>query len=144
MTIIKIGALINEGAIDPNVLTTEQIEAAKETMIKAKPQPRNFWDSNQDEPSTTSSTATSGRPTCGPTATTTIKNSPKMKDVDVRYMWPKEGRLAWVCGFVLHANSERPGRRTLVVAAANTPDAAAALTDNFQYGGGAAGRRHDR
>ena len=34
----------------------------------------------------------------------------KLKDVDVRYMWPKEGRLAWVCGFVLHANTERPGR----------------------------------
>ena len=50
-------------------------------------------------------------------------------------MWPKEGRLAWVCGFVLHANSERPGRATLAVAAANTPAAAAALTDNFQYGG---------
>jgi spermidine/putrescine-binding protein len=50
-------------------------------------------------------------------------------------MWPKEGRLAWVCGFVLHANSERPGRATLAVAAANTPAAAAALTDNFAYGG---------
>ena len=41
VTIIKIGALINAGEpIDPNKLTTEQIEAAKETMIQAKPQIR--------------------------------------------------------------------------------------------------------
>ena len=63
-----------------------------------------------------------------------VKNHPKMKDVDVRYMWPKEGRLAWVCGFVLNAQTERPGRSTLVVAAANTPAVAASLTDVFQYG----------
>ena len=49
VTIIKIGALINAGEpIDPNELTSEQIQAAKETMIKAKPQIRNFWSDNQD------------------------------------------------------------------------------------------------
>jgi hypothetical protein len=31
VAIIKIGQLINEGAVDPNVMTTEQIAAAKET-----------------------------------------------------------------------------------------------------------------
>ena len=58
----------------------------------------------------------------------------KLKGVDVRYMWPKEGRLAWTCGFVLHAATEQPGRSTLAVAAANTPKAAASLTDIFAYG----------
>ena len=64
-----------------------------------------------------------------------------MAGVDVRYMWPKEGRLAWVCGFVLHAHSRAPGPATLAVAAANTPEVAASLTDDFQYAVGAAGRR---
>ncbi len=134
VTMIKIGAIINEGAIDPNALTTEQIQAAKETMIKAKPNLRNFWDNNQgnQDDFINGNTWVSYM---WPDGYYNVKNSPKMKDVDVRYMWPKEGRLAWVCGFVLHANSERPGRSTLVVAAANTPAAAAALTDNFQYGG---------
>jgi spermidine/putrescine transport system substrate-binding protein len=134
VTIIKIGALINEGAIDPNKLTTEQIQAAKETMIKVKPNLRNFWDNNQaniDDFINGNLWATY----MWPDGYYQALNAPKLKDVEVRYMWPKEGRLAWVCGFVLHSQSERPGRSTLVVAAANTPAASAALTDNWQYGG---------
>ena len=82
VTIIKIGALINEGAIDPNMLTTEQIQAAKETMKKAKPNIRNFWSSNTDTIRTTSSTATSGPTYMWPDGYWKIKNHPKMKDVD--------------------------------------------------------------
>jgi spermidine/putrescine transport system substrate-binding protein len=133
VTIIKIGALINAGEpIDPNALTSEQIQASKETMIsQVKPNLRNFWDNNQgniDDFINGNLWATYVWPDGYYQAKT------KLKDVDVRYMWPKEGRLAWVCGFVLGANTERPGRSTLAVAAANTPQAAAALTDNFQYG----------
>jgi len=134
VTMIKIGAIINEGAIDPNALTSEQIQASKETMIKAKPNLRNFWDNNQgnQDDFINGNTWVSYM---WPDGYYNVKNSPKMKDVDVRYMWPKEGRLAWVCGFVLHAATKQPGRATMVVAAADTPAAAAALTDNFQYGG---------
>ena len=132
VTIIKIGALINAGEpIDPNVLTSDQIAAAKETMITAKPNIRNFWDNNQgniDDFVNGNLWATYMWPDGYYQAKT------KLKDVDVRYMWPKEGRLAWVCGFVLGANTERPGRASLAIAAADTPEAAAALTDNFQYG----------
>ena len=56
-------------------------------------------------------------------------------------MWPKEGRLAWVCGFVLNSQSERPGRSTLAVAAANTPEVGAWLIDDYQYTSAAAERR---
>ena len=134
VTIIKIGALINAGEpIDPNKLNSEQIEAAKQTMIEAKPNIRNFWDNNQgniDDFINGNVWATY----VWPDGYLQALNHEKLKGVDVRYMWPKEGRLAWVCGFVLHSATERPGRTTLAVAAANTPAAAAALTDNFAYG----------
>jgi spermidine/putrescine transport system substrate-binding protein len=134
VTIIKIGALINAGEpIDPNVLTSDQIAAAKETMTKAKPNLRNFWTNNTGN----HDDFINGNIWVSymwPDGYYKVKNHPKLKDADVRYMWPKEGRLAWVCGFVLHANTERPGRSTLVVAAADAPSAAAALTDVFQYG----------
>ena len=69
ITIIKIGALINAGEpIDPNKLTSDQIEAAKETMIEAKPQIRNFWDNNQGNIDDFINGNLWG-PTCGRTAT---------------------------------------------------------------------------
>jgi spermidine/putrescine transport system substrate-binding protein len=133
VTIIKIGALINEGAIDPNKLTSDQIQAAKETMIQAKPNIRTFWSNNQDNINDFIN-GNVWATYMWPDGYWQALNHEKLKGVDVRYMWPKEGRLAWVCGFVLHANTEQPGRATLAVAAADTPEAAAALTDNFQYG----------
>ncbi|MCC6224605.1 MAG: extracellular solute-binding protein [Thermoleophilia bacterium] len=135
IAIIKIGALINAGEpINPNQLTTEQIQAAKETMIKAKPQIRTFWGAQAD----TVNDFVNGNlwaTYTWPDGYWSIKNHEKMKDVEVRYMWPKEGRLAWVCGLVLHAQTEQPGRATMAVAATNTPAASAALTDVYQYGG---------
>jgi spermidine/putrescine-binding protein len=59
-----------------------------------------------------------------------------MKDRNIKYMQPTQGRLAWVCGMVLSANTKQPGRASLAMAAANTPAAAAALTDDFQYASG--------
>lgn len=134
VAIIKIGALINAGApIDPNVLTTEQIQAAKETMIQVKPNLRNFWGAQTD----TINDFVNGNlwaTYTWPDGYWKIKNHAKMKDVEIRYMQPKEGRLAWVCGFVLNSQSERPGRAHAAVAAANTPEVGAWLTDVYQYG----------
>jgi spermidine/putrescine transport system substrate-binding protein len=134
ITIIKIGALINAGEpIDPNALTTDQIQAAKETMIQAKPQIRNFWSNNQDNINDFIN-GNVWATYMWPDGFWQAKNHEKLKGVDVRYMWPKEGRLGWVCGFVLNALSERPGRATLAVAAADTPAVGAWLTDTWQYG----------
>ncbi len=94
--------------INPNKLTTEQIQAAKETMIKAKPQIRTFWGSQSD----TVNDFVNGNlwaTYTWPDGYWGIKNHEKMKDVEVRYMSPKEGRLAWVCGLVLHAEAAQPG-----------------------------------
>jgi spermidine/putrescine transport system substrate-binding protein len=135
VSIIKIGALINAGGPkDPNALTSDEIQASKETMMKAAKNLRNFWTSQTD----TENDFINGNiwaTYVWPDGYWKIKNHPKMKGIDIQYMWPKEGRLAWVCGFVLSKDTKVPGRATTAVAAANTPAVAAWLTDAFQYGG---------
>ncbi len=134
VSIIKIGHLINEGGpSDPNTLTTEQINAAAETMKKVAPNLRNFWASQTD----TVNDFVNGNVDMTyvwPDGYWKIKNHAKMKGVPIEYMWPKEGRLAWVCGLVLGAETKVPGRATSAVAAANTPKVGAWLTDAYQYG----------
>ncbi|MGI9187867.1 MAG: ABC transporter substrate-binding protein [Gaiellales bacterium] len=133
--IIKIGFLINEGAVDPNVLTSDQIAKAKETALKIKPNLRNYWTSQTD----TVNDFVNGNLVATytwPDGYWKIKNHPKMKDRNIKYMQPTQGRLAWVCGMVLSAATKNPGIASTAMASANTPAAGAALTDNFQYSSG--------
>ena len=132
VAIIKIGNLINEGAVDPNVMTTEQIAAAKETALKIKPNLRNYWTSQTD----TVNDFINGNLVATytwPDGYWKIKNHPKMKGRNIKYMQPTQGRLAWVCGMVLSSTTKQPGRASLAMASANTPAAGAGLTDYFQY-----------
>jgi len=130
--IVKIGHLINKGAVDPNVMTTEEIAAAKETAIKVKANLRNYWTSQTD----TVNDFLNGNLVATytwPDGYWKIKNDPKMKDRNSKYMQPTQGRLAWVCGMVLSSATKQPGRATLAMASSNTPQAGADLTDVFQY-----------
>jgi spermidine/putrescine-binding protein len=100
--------------------------------MKWKPNLRNYWTSQTD----TVNDFVNGNLVATytwPDGYWKIKNHPKMKGRNIKYMWPSEGRLAWVCGFVLSAATKQPGRASLALASANTPTAGAALTDNFQY-----------
>ena len=102
-------------------------------MKKIAPNLRNFWASQTD----TVNDFVNGNidmTYTWPDGYWNIKNHEKMKGVPIEYMWPKEGRLAWVCGLVLGAGSKVPGRATSAVAAANTPAVGAWLTDVYQYG----------
>ncbi len=130
--IIKIGFLINEGAVDPNVQTTEQLAASKETALKVKLNLRNYWTS-QTETVNDFVNGNLDATYTWPDGYWKIKNHPKMKGRNIKYMQPTQGRLAWVCGTVLSAATKQPGRATLAMAATNTPAAGAALTDIFQY-----------
>ncbi|MFM8611506.1 MAG: PotD/PotF family extracellular solute-binding protein [Actinomycetota bacterium] len=130
--IIGMSHMMNEGAVDPNVLTTEQIAAAKETALKWKPNLRNYWTSQTD----TVNDFVNGNllvTYTWPDGYWRIKNHPKMEGRNIKYMQPKEGRGAWVCGMVLGAGTAQPGRAQLAMASTNTPAAAAKLTDVFQY-----------
>ena len=132
VAIIKIGHLINKGAVDPNVMTQEEIDAAKETALKIKPNLRNYWTSQTDTVNDFVNGNLDATYTW-PDGYWKIKNHPKMKGRNIKYMQPTQGRLAWVCGMVLNAATKQPGRATLAMAAANTPAAGAGLTDFFQY-----------
>jgi len=133
VSIIKIGHLINVGKpVNPNVLTQDEINAAADTMKQIAPNLRNFWGSETD----TVNDFVNGNidmTYTWPDGYWRIKTDPKMKGVPIEYLQPKEGRLAWVCGLVLGANTKQPGRATSAVAAANTPKTAAWLTDAYQY-----------
>ncbi len=95
------------GRLDPNALTSEQIQASKETMIQAKPQIRNFWSGNQDNIDDFIN-GNVWATYMWPDGYCQAIDHEKLAGVDVRYMWPKEGRLAWVCGFVLHSAQRAP------------------------------------
>ena len=132
VAIIKIGHLINKGAVDPNKMTQADIDAAKATAMKIKPNLRNYWTSQTD----TVNDFVNGNLMATytwPDGYWKIKNHPKMKGRNIKYMQPTQGRLAWVCGMVLSAATKQPGRASLAMASANTPKAGAALTDDFQY-----------
>jgi spermidine/putrescine-binding protein len=134
VAIIKIGHLINEGAVDPNVQTTEQIAAAKETALKIKPNLRNYWTSQTDTVNDFVNGNLDATYTW-PDGYWKIKNHPKMKGRNIKYMQPVEGRMVWVCGMVLNAQSQQPGRSMLAMASTGTPQASANLTDLYQYAG---------
>ena len=130
--IIEYAALANRGAKDPIRLSVEEIAAAKETALQMKQNVRTYWTAQTDAVND----FVNGNIVIAatwPDGYWKIKNHPKMKGRNIKYMQPKEGRLSWICGMVLNASSERPGRSMLAMASANTPAAGAALTDNFQY-----------
>ena len=133
-SIIGMSHMMNEGAVDPSTLNTEQIAAAKETALKWKPNMRNYWTSQTDAVNDFVNGNLLVTYTW-PDGYWRIKNHPKMEGRNIKYMQPKEGRGAWVCGMVLGASTTQPGRATMAIASANTPQAAASLTDVFQYAG---------
>ena len=132
--VIAIAALANRGAKNPIVLTLDEIAAAKETAFKMKANVRNYWTSQND----TVNDFVNGNivmTSTWPDGFWKIKNHPKMKDRNIKYMQPVEGRLVWVCGMVLSAATEQPGRAMVAMASTGTPQASADLTDYFQYAG---------
>jgi spermidine/putrescine-binding protein len=53
---------------------------------------------------------------------------------DAEYMQPQEGRLGWVYGYVLSAQTERPGLAHEMMKAALSPATMATLVNTFAYG----------
>ena len=130
--IIEIASLINRGAKDPTVLTTDELAAAKETAMKIKANLRNFWTSENDAVND----FVNGNVVIAQVWNAGywhIKTHPKMKGRNIKYMQPVEGRLVWVCGTILSAASKQPGRAMTAMASIDTPQAGAALTNDFAY-----------
>ena len=130
--IIEIAALINRGAKDPTVLNADELAAAKETAMKIKANLRNFWTSENDAVND----FVNGNVVIAQVWNAGywhIKTHPKMKGRNIKFMQPVEGRLVWVCGTILSAASKQPGRAMTAMASIDTPQAGAALTNDFAY-----------
>lgn len=123
---------MNEGNVDPYVISTEQIAAAKETAFTWKANMRNYWSAENDaiEDFVNGNVVVTY---AWPGGYWRIKNHPKMKGRNIKYMQPLEGRGVWICGMVLTKTATRPGRAMLAMASANRPQVAADLTDIYQY-----------
>jgi spermidine/putrescine transport system substrate-binding protein len=133
--IIQVGGLIN-GVSDPNKMSSEEIEAAKQTMLKAKKNIRTFW-TNQTE-AVQEMVAGNLDITYGwPDAWYNVKAG--LPNADVQYLDPVEGRLAWVCGYVLMKDTPRAGLAHQFVSSIPTPENALALMDNYYYGAAGGG-----
>ncbi len=133
--IIQVGGLIN-GVSDPNKMSSEEIEAAKQTMLKAKKNIRTFW-TNQTE-AVQEMVAGNLDITYGwPDAWYNVKA--QLPNADVQYLDPVEGRLAWVCGYVLMKDTPRAGLAHQFVSSIPTPENALALMDNYYYGAAGGG-----
>jgi len=134
--IIQVGGLIN-GVADPNKMSSEEIEAAKQTMLKAKKNIRTFWTVQSD--AVAEMIAGNLDITYGwPDAWFNVKDG-LPPEADVQYLDPVEGRLAWVCGYVLMKDTPRPGLAHEFVECIPTTENAVALMDNYYYGAAGGG-----
>jgi spermidine/putrescine transport system substrate-binding protein len=104
VAVIKIGGLLN-GIKDPNNMNQTQINAARDTMIKAvqSGQIRDFWD---NEPKAIQDFEGGDIWVTYAWPDTFVQIKAKMKKVPLVYMRPKEGSLSWVCSFVLAKNAK--------------------------------------
>jgi spermidine/putrescine transport system substrate-binding protein len=137
VAIIKVGGLIN-GVADPNKMTSDEIEAAKNTMLEIRPNLRNFWASETD--AIKDFTEGNVWVTYGwPGTFTQIRDNKKMKGVPIEYMQPDEGRLGWVCAYIQHAESKLPAIAHEMMKVAISPKTSANLINLYAYGAAGGG-----
>ena len=134
VTIIKIGGAHQRGRADrPERAHAEQIQAAKETMIEAKPKIlRNFWDNQNGHDQRLRQRQRLGH--LHVARRLLQDQEPQEDEGRRRQVHVAEGGPPRL-GLRVRAQlpSRAPGPRDAAVAAANTPEVAAWLTDDFQY-----------
>lgn len=136
VAITKIGGLINKGPVNPHDLTPEDIEASKETMKKAAKNIRNFWTSEADA----IKDMVNGNidiTYAWPGTWYQIRAGLEEKGVDpnvVQYIQPSQGRLGWVCGFVLAKDTKVPGSAHAMMSQSLSVPAMTYLINAYYYG----------
>jgi spermidine/putrescine transport system substrate-binding protein len=117
------------GADDPFNMTDEELDAVKALFIEAKPAVRNLWNAQTDMENDFAA---------GNVWITYAWPSSwvgmKAKGLEVEYMEPKEGRLAFNCGFSLFAGTENWHHAHQYVDAWASPESGLWLVNNYAYG----------
>jgi spermidine/putrescine transport system substrate-binding protein len=111
-------------------LTTDQLAQAKDTLLQQKPLNKFYWESEYDQmqPAIKSGTvwiAYSWQDTLV---------SMKAAKVPVGFMNPRQGRLSWLCGFMLGANTKNYYHAHAYVESFINRKSCAQMTNLFYYG----------
>jgi spermidine/putrescine-binding protein len=117
------------GVEDPWNMSDEELDEAKDFLISKKGLCRNFWSSQTD---------LDGDIAAGNVwiayAWAGSYVAAKDADLDVVYSDPKEGRLAWNCGFVLMKDTENFRHAHEFVDAWSSKESAEWIINNYAYG----------
>jgi spermidine/putrescine transport system substrate-binding protein len=117
------------GADNPFNMTDEELDAVKALFIEAKPAVRNFWNAQTDMENDFA--AGNVWITFAWPASWVLMQK---KGLQVEYMEPKEGRLAFNCGFSIFAGSKNWHHGHQYIDAWASPESGAWLLNNFAYG----------
>jgi spermidine/putrescine-binding protein len=112
-------------------MTSDEINAAKETMIKAKANIRMFWTSQTDA---MKEVVAGNIDIMYAWQDAFFSVSAELPDADIQYMQPAEGRLAWICGYVLSKDTPRPGLAHEMMKCVLTEENVLALINDYAYG----------
>jgi spermidine/putrescine-binding protein len=117
------------GVADPWAMTDDEIKEGRDFLISKKGLVRNFWSSQTDF----DADFAAGNVWIG-YAWGGSYTAAKKAGLDVVYSRPKEGRLAWNCGFVLLKDSDEVAHAHKYVDAWASPASAEWIIENYAYG----------
>jgi spermidine/putrescine transport system substrate-binding protein len=117
------------GADNPFNMTDEELEAVKALFIEAKPAVRNFWNAQTDMENDFAA-GNVWITFSWPSSWVLMQK----KGLQVEYMQPKEGRLAFNCGFSIFAGTKNWHHAHQYVDAWASPESGLWLLNNYAYG----------
>lgn len=117
------------GIDDPWDMTDDELDEARDFLMSKKHLCRNFWSSQTDLDADVAAGNIWIAYAWGGSYT-----AAKKAGLDVVYSDPKEGRLAWNCGFVLIDGTENYRHAHKFVDAWSSKEAAAWIIPNYAYG----------
>lgn len=118
-----------QGFPDPWDMTDEELDFVKNFLIEKKHVVRNFWSSQTDMDHDFAAGNIWITYAWGGSFT-----AAKAKGINAVYTEPKEGRLAWVCGFMLFAETENYYHAHEFVDAWASEQTAGWIIPNYAYG----------
>lgn len=119
------------GVDDPWNMDDEQLNEVKEFLISKKHLVRNFWSSQTDfDADLAAGNIWIGYAWAG----SYVAAKEALPEAQWTYSQPKEGRLSWVCGFVLNKDAENYHHAHEYVDAWSSEESAEWLIVNYAYG----------
>jgi spermidine/putrescine-binding protein len=115
---------------DPDNMSDEEIEAAKQLLIEQKPLNKFYWTSEYGNMQPAFKNGDIWITYAWPNDYKDMREA----GLDVEYMDPREGRLAWVCGFIQGKGTENFRHNHEYVESFINHEACVDLTNLFAYG----------